>query len=157
MEEKRGGWNRGNAHNVVYISRQLRAGKEPKDLGAEWLGEGVQNTAWKIVERKPHTGEKSEIVIKSFVQGYINKRKPSKEVLKAFGARLPETTRAKQWVIQEKVTPIFHLNPANHRDAFGRYHQMNVALGRNSRHEYDLHAGNVGLAEDGQTLVVFDW
>jgi len=150
-KEKRGGWNKGKAHNLVYISRELRKGKHPSELGAKEAGRGVQKIAWVISIREVNSEVMSEIIIKNKVQGYRQPTPPPD--LEKHGWRLAKVTKAGVWTIQEKVTPIANI-PMNHPE-FNRARNEWLKFDR-MYSGYDLHAANVGIDSKGQ-LVVFDW
>ncbi len=134
------------ARNIIYIERQLRLGKTPKELGAKEIGRGVQKAAYHFPE--------SNVVVKLCGDGgYADgSDKPPKRI-KDYGARAARKWRAGKWSFQELVIPIVKLTQEQmdeHKDAVKRHNDMYRA------HFADLHSGNVGIAKNGD-LVVFDW
>jgi len=134
------------ARNIIYIERQLRAGKTPQSLGAVEIGRGVQKAAYRFPD--------SPYVVKECGDGGYQdgSDKPPKKI-RDYGARAARKWRAGKWTFQEMVTPIVDLTreqKTEHADAIKRHRDMRHAcIG-------DLHAGNVGIAKNGD-LVVFDW
>jgi hypothetical protein len=128
--------------NIIYLERQLRAGKHPENLGGVIIGKGCQKTAYKI----------GNYVVKENSGGWRdNKNTPPKGIRK-YGARFVRQYRAGKWVLQEFVTPLYSVDKGwqceqDIREQWQKLYRSNLG---------DLHECNCGTDAKGK-LVVFDW
>lgn len=131
--------------NIIYMERQLRAGKTPVELGATLIGKGAQKKAYRL----------GNVVIKSLQLGWgDNSKRPPKGIAK-FNARFVRSYRAGSWSIQEFVTPLRDFKSGNWNidkasEVYNNWKRLYTSgLG-------DLHEYNCGVSSTGD-LVVFDW
>lgn len=129
--------NKGKAHNLSYIERQLRAGRTPESLGAVEIGRGVCKAAYRI----------GNMVIKENAQGGYagTEQKLPPKCIRAYMAR---TYKAGQYIIQEYAEPLSKMQhvPDN---ILQEYRDI-------QKHGLDTHRANCGVTASGK-FVVFDW
>lgn len=144
--DSRGGWNRHKIQNFTYLTRELRAGRHPEDLGCRVIGQGAQNVAYGWTDSSG-----AKWVIKKFVGGYRDESTRPPRIIQKYGARMARTIRCKTWVVQERAVEVLaHTDRQEYPQAWASYdaiHELDVA---------DIHLMNCGVDTNGQ-LIVFDW
>lgn len=131
--------NKGNAHNVSYIERQLRSGRTPEELGGVKIGEGVCKAAYRI----------GNFVIKENAQGGYDgvAQKLPPKCIRQYAAR---TYKAGNYILQEYAEPLRNIGYARlSPEVMRQWAEVN-------KHGLDTHAGNCGVTANGR-FVVFDW
>lgn len=146
--------NKGQAHNLPYIERQLRLGREPQDLGGRKIGEGVCKAAYLF-----ESVSGGFVVKLNAQQGYAGKaEKTPPKAITLYGARCPRTYKAGKYILQEYVKPVDKLKDfeREYPEAYAVYRALNTEEAHKKGVPYDIHRGNVGIDANGK-LVVFDW
>lgn len=142
--------NKGQAHNLSYIERQLRLGRKPEDLGGVKVGEGVCKAAYMFND--------SFVVKLNLQQGFmaVAQKNPPKWIAE-FGARAPRTYKAGAYIIQEYVTVLNKIDNWQDTPA-GKLWRVLYKACRTDKYPggRDMHEANCGVDKNGQ-LVVFDW
>lgn len=135
--------------NIIYLERQLRAGKTPEQLGGEVIGKGVSKVAYLVP-----TASGGIVVKEDIANGFASEAKsaPPKAIAK-YGARMVRQYRAGKYALQEPVTVLYDRS----RDMWNcteeireQWQTMYSAL------QHDMHQCNCGTDSRGR-LVVFDW
>lgn len=129
--------NKGQAKNLSYIERMLRAGRTPESLGAVEIGRGVCKAAYRI----------GNMVIKESAQGRFkgDAQKLPPKCIRQYQAR---TYKAGAYIIQEYAEPLSNMKhiPDN---IIQEYRDI-------QKHGLDTHRANCGVTASGK-FVIFDW
>lgn len=134
--------------NVIYLERQLRAGRTPQSLGGKEIGRGVCKSAYLFNDG---------LVVKENAQnGFAaTEEKTPPNWIKQYGARAPRTYKAGKYIIQELVTVLSKI-PDYENTPAGKTWRVINEMARKHGGPYDMHQHNCGVDKNGQ-LVVFDW
>lgn len=133
------------AHNLAYIEKSLRQGKDPAELGGKEIGKGVCKAAYLFND---------SFVVKLNAQAGFkgSPQKTPPKFISEYGARAPRTYKAGKYIIQEYVKVLAEVKDYTKTKAYETWRELRMGKGR----EYDMHEYNCGVDANGQ-LVVFDW
>lgn len=141
--------------NIIYLERQLRAGRSPESLGGVVVGSGAQKKAYRI----------GNVVVKENTGAWCkaDEKRPPKGI-SAYGARFVRQYRAGKYVLQEFVTPLCSQREGENNGNCNYDGKWNIEKGSAVYNQWkllnrqwgEMHQYNCGIDANGK-LVVFDW
>jgi hypothetical protein len=136
--------------NITQLQHRLRKGSAPLELGCTVIEKGAQKIAYLIVF--PHG---TRYVVKENTGGWKNPQQKRPPDLRKYGCETIYQLRARQWTIQEYVTPLKMRNCDEY--LVPESHPVWEIFWTVSRAECgDYHPANFGIRDSGE-LVCFDW
>lgn len=138
--------------NVQALIQALRRGYTPEQIaGLKELESGAQKTAYS------YSDNWGEYVVKENTGGWVNSEQKRAPNLKRYGCDTIRQWFAKDYIVQEYVTPLRMRNAEWNEYLVPKKHPAwNVFREVRTHERGDYHEANFGIRKDG-TLVCFDW